>query len=77
MTMTNAEWLIKNGHRFYDLDCDDLEGEGVCYIFLGGDFIDTIKTDDSPLCAMLKWLDMEHEETEDKHNMEDDGNGND
>ena len=63
MTMTNAEWLIKNGYSFYGLDCDDLEGEGVYYIFVGGTYIDKIKTDDSPLGAMLKWLDAEHKET--------------
>ena len=75
--MKNAEWLIKNGYSLYGLDCFDLEVKGEYEIFVGETYIDTIKTDDPPLGAMLKWLDMEHEETEDKHNMKDDGNDND
>lgn len=59
MTMTNAEWMRKNGYKCYDLDCS-VVGESEYEIYIRNTCIDTIKTDDSPLGAMLKWLDMEH-----------------
>lgn len=62
MTMTNAEWCIKNGYSFYDLDCNSVEDYGEYDIFVGETCIDTIETYDSPLGAILKWLDMEHVE---------------
>lgn len=67
MAINNAEWCLKNGYSFYDLDCNSVEEEGEYDIFVGDTCIDTIKTDDSPLGAMLKWLDAEHKETEAKH----------
>ena len=69
MTMTNAEWCIKNGYKFSDLwivrDClDDDDYERTYIITISGkDLYKYITTNElSYLEVMLKWLDMEHEE---------------
>lgn len=58
--MTNAERIIKNGYKFYDLDCD-WNGKNGHDIFIKNNCIGMIKGDNSPLGAVLKWLDMEYE----------------
>ena len=68
MTMTNAEWCIKNGYKFSDLwivrDClDDDDYERTYIITISGkDLYKYITTNElSYLEVMLKWLDMEYE----------------
>ena len=69
VTMTNAEWCIKNGYKFSDLwivrDCSDDDDYERTYIITisGKDLYKYITTNElSYLEVMLKWLDMEHKE---------------
>lgn len=73
MTMTNAEWCIKNGYKFSDIHI------GVRYkgYLRTGEFVVRIKNEKIDTFksklefadeALKEWLDMEHEETEAKHN---------
>lgn len=71
MTMTNAEWCIKNGYKFRDIDAsrkDDSNWEFEFKIRASDGSIKTIgylKTYNSmyPSEAALEWLDMEHVES--------------
>lgn len=61
MTMTNAEWMIKNGYNFMDLDAvliDPLRGREIT---LNGKTIDWNPCN-SRVNAIRAWLDMEHKE---------------
>lgn len=64
MTMTNAEWMIKNGYKFYDLDCVFNRKEKICDIFIKHACIDTVKVNknDTRIDTIFKWLDGEHKE---------------
>ena len=64
MTVTNAEWMIKNGYKFYDLDCVFNRKEKICDIFIKHACIDTVKVhkNDTGIDTILKWLDMKHKE---------------
>lgn len=72
MAMTNAEWMIKQGMKFSRLTWEYTFGKNrVCYET--GEHFEEPKELYSEKSAtmkniILKWLDMEHEETEDKHN---------
>ena len=64
MTVTNAEWMIKNGYKFYDLDCVFNRKEKICDIFIKHTRIDTVKVNknESGIDTIFKWLDMKHKE---------------
>lgn len=70
--MKNAEWMIKHGYRFSDVHVwRSCSRSGEFVVRIKEEKIDTFKpkiefteTDE----AFKEWLDMEHEETEDKHN---------
>lgn len=70
MTMTNAEWCIKNGYKFRDIDAsrkDDSNWEFEFKIRASDHLyrkIGYLKTYNSmyPSEAALEWLDMEHVE---------------
>ena len=59
--MTNAEWCIKNGYKFSDLDADYINQGNGCRITINGEKIGII-----PLVnrdrAIFLWLDQEHVE---------------
>lgn len=61
MTMTNAEWMIKNGYDFYGLYIAQ-KSEGTYTIWHYGDKLETIDLNDSKSQALLAWLDMKHKE---------------
>lgn len=64
MAVTNAEWMIKNRYKFYDLDCIFNEKENICDIFIKHTRIDTVKVNknESGVDTIFKWLDMKHKE---------------
>ena len=70
MTMTNAEWCIKNGYKLRDIDAsrkDDSNWEFEFKILASDHLyrkIGQLKTYNSmyPSEAVLEWLDMEHKE---------------
>lgn len=71
MTMTNAEWCIKNGYKLRDIDAsrkDDSNWEFEFKILASDHLyrkIGQLKTYNSmyPSEALLEWLDMEHDES--------------
>lgn len=62
MTMTNAEWMIKQGYKFRELDwiCDNALDYGYV-ILLKNECIGKVK-DCYSTKAITTWLDMEHKE---------------
>lgn len=62
MTMTNAEWMLKNGYKFRELDwiCDNAGDYGYV-ILLKNECIGKVK-DCYSTKAITTWLDMEHKE---------------
>ena len=62
MTMTNAEWMLKNGYKFNELDwiCDNAGDYGYV-IILKNECIGKVK-DCYSTKAITTWLDMEHKE---------------
>ena len=58
--MKNAEWIIKNGYKFSDLDIEDRGNE--FKIYLKGDVIGQYPQGFTMYEAAMKWLDMEHKE---------------
>lgn len=73
MAMTNAEWMIKNGYKFSDIHIGvRYKGylrTGEFVVRIKNEKIDTFKSKLEFVDEALKeWLDMEHEETETKHN---------
>lgn len=62
MTMTNAEWMIKQGYKFRELDwiCDNAGDYGYV-ILLNNECIGKVK-DCYSTKAITTWLDMEHKE---------------
>lgn len=61
MTMTNAEWMIKNGYKFIDLDAKLIDPLRGSRITLNGKTIDWTSLNNSAN-AICSWLDMEHKE---------------
>lgn len=59
MEMTNAEWMIKNGHKFSELDVKCLGLGRGCRIAINGKTVEKV-----PLVnmasAIICWLDEEH-----------------
>lgn len=60
--MTNAEWMLKNGYKFNELDwiCDNAGDYGYV-ILLNNECIGKVK-DCYSTKAITTWLDMEHKE---------------
>lgn len=59
--MTNAEWMIKNGHKFSDLDAKYLELDRGCEIMLNGKTLERVPIMNM-VSAIFYWLDAEHKE---------------
>lgn len=62
MTMTNAEWMIKQGHKFSTLHCYSKESDTIYKIVLDDTRIGEVQSNESCFKALEKWLDMEHVE---------------
>lgn len=63
MTMTNAEWCIKNKIEFYRLHVNRLVDADEFEIMIDNKTISEIHVfDSSETDAILSWLDMEHKE---------------
>lgn len=65
MTMTNAEWMIKNGYKFKDIYIGHSRLDNRIYeIYIGTALIDTYRVhDEITWCeVVMNWLDMEHKE---------------
>ena len=62
MTMTNAEWMIKQGNDFTRLHFYHSDTCHNYKIFLGDTCVDVISEDDICHQPVLSWLDMEHVE---------------
>lgn len=58
MTMTNAEWMIKQGYKFSDLELEDRGNE--FKIYLKENCVGKYPQGFTMLEAAMKWLDMEH-----------------
>lgn len=58
MTMTNAEWMIKHGYKFSDLELEDRGNE--FKIYLKENCVGKYPQGFTMLEAAMKWLDMEH-----------------
>ena len=58
--MTNAEWMIKQGHKFSDLELEDRGNE--FKIYLKENCVGKYPQGFTMLEAAMKWLDMEHVE---------------
>ena len=56
--MKNAEWMIKNGYKFDDLDVEYIDQEHGCKVTINGKTVEVVPV---PF-AILNWLDMEHKE---------------
>lgn len=63
MTMTNAEWIIKNGYKFSELRCYVTSCNGDYMLRLNRKYVGSV-TDFSAFTALEKWLDAEHKEPE-------------
>ena len=61
MTMTNAEWMIKNGHDFLRLDVKRVSGDSYAIMF-DDKVKDTIRINDTVINALLTWLNKAHKE---------------
>jgi hypothetical protein len=61
MTMTNAEWMIKNGHKFSELDVKCLGLERGCEITINGKTVEKVPLVNM-VSAIICWLDEEHKE---------------
>ena len=59
--MKNAEWMIKNGHKFSDLCYCFISDDGVVNFYLNGEIVGRVPSL-SYFEALKKWLDMEHKE---------------
>ena len=59
--MNNAEWMIKNGHKFSDLDAKYLELDRGCEIMLNGKTLERVPIVNM-VSAIFYWLDAEHKE---------------
>ena len=59
--MNNAEWMIKSGHKFSDLDAKYLELERGCEIMLNGKTLERVPIVNM-VSAIFYWLDAEHKE---------------
>lgn len=59
MTMTNAEWMIKNGHKFSELDVKCLGLERGCRIAINGKTVEKVPLVNM-VSAIICWLDEEH-----------------
>lgn len=59
--MKNAEWMIKNGHKFSDLDAKYLELDRGCEIMLNGKTLERVPIVNM-VSAIFYWLDAEHKE---------------
>lgn len=62
MTMTNAEWMIKNGYKFSELRWSFTHPD-ICRFYLNDKNVGKVSSL-SIFEATKTWLDMEHEETE-------------
>lgn len=60
MAMTNAEWMIKSGYKFSDLELEDRGSE--FKIYLKDNAIGQYPQGFTMYEAAMKWLDMEHKE---------------
>ena len=59
--MNNAEWMIKNGHKFIDLDAKYLGLGRGCEIMLNGKTLERVPIANM-VSAIFCWLDAEHKE---------------
>lgn len=59
--MNNAEWMIKNGHKFSDLDAKYLGLGRGCEIMLNGKTLERVPIANM-VSAIFCWLDAEHKE---------------
>lgn len=59
--MNNAEWMIKNGHKFSDLDAKYLGLGRGCEIMLNGKTLGRVPIANM-VSAIFCWLDAEHKE---------------
>lgn len=65
MTMTNAEWMIKNGYKFKDIYIGHSRLDNRIYeIYIGTALIDNYRVhDEITWCEVfMNWLDMEHKD---------------
>lgn len=65
MTMTNAEWIIKNGYKFKNIDMRQSRLDFCVYeIYIGNVLIDTYRCTNEITYSeiLVKWLDMERVE---------------
>lgn len=56
--MKNAEWMIKNGYKFSDLDAEYIDQEHGCKVTINGKTVEIVPV---PF-VLLNWLDREHVE---------------
>lgn len=61
MTMNNAEWMLKNGYKFNELDCNSASDIYEYDITLNGKCIERV-TSYTCFNALKEWLDAEHVE---------------
>lgn len=61
MTMTNAEWMIKNGYKFSDIHYVFSIYHKTFCVYLNGKIVGEVISKSYPE-ALKKWLDMEHVE---------------
>ena len=61
--MTNAEWMIKNGHKFIELDTKYIDQEHGCIITINGKTVDRVPLVNR-VSAIICWLDAEHKDPE-------------
>ena len=66
--MNNAEWMIKQGNEFTRLHFYESALNNNYQIYLDDTCVAVINKGDICHHPILSWLDMEHEETEAKHN---------
>ena len=59
--MTNAEWMIKNGHKFSDLSCSVDSNNGDAVISLNGKSLGRVRCVSS-FASLEVWLDREYKE---------------
>lgn len=67
MTMTNAEWCVKNNIKFKEIHVPyDTKAKEAKIVYKNKE-IGRSKICDTSFAALKAWLDMDHEETEVKH----------
>lgn len=63
--MTNAEWMIKNGYKFKNIDIRQSQRDSCIYgVYIGNALIDTYRCTNEITYwdVIMNWLDMEHKE---------------